>query len=325
MPAISMLFIGLFVLGVGVQVLTYRKEKAVKPKRIVISQSAAFLSMVFFSLITLRPPGPLWWVALLSLGFGGGIVYGGFVQVRAGERGVTMSYTLPWLLTWGALMTLTQLSSVLFRTVPVVIYALAIFNLGVNIGMNARILLGYRSLAAIATAGLAFALLMAPARTAEAQQGYDTALPEVMAGEVDGLAVEVTSAGGVTGDVIRTTFYNELGEPVEVLIPIGVRLKPRTPQTQIMVTAGNELLTVEPGESEFIVKGFCSLHHAGAPKTDDPFSFYGMAEGDFLETLQNVNRAQAFDATGQAAVWAMTDGTDPSYQPGAEDLLAGPW
>lgn len=322
MPAITTIFIGLFVVGVLVQVLTYRKEKAVKPRRIMISQAAAFLSMAIFSLITMRPPGPIWWVVLLSVGFGGGIVYGSFVKVRQGANGVSMSYTLPWLLTWGALMTITQLSAVTFRTVPVIIYGLAILNLGVNIGMNARILLDYRTVAAIATAGLALAVLVGLTPSAEAQEGYDTALPEVMNGEVDGLSVEVLGAGGISGDCIQTVFDNQTGESVKVLIPLGTRLLPESPKTQIMVTAGNELLEVTPGTSEHLVKGFCSLRSSSSPPSGERFSFYEMADEDLIETLRNIHRAQAFDTVGQTAVWAVTDGDDPSYTPGAAELIA---
>jgi len=321
--AISVFFIGLFVVGVVVQVLTYRKEKAVKPRRIVISQAAALLSMLVFSIITLRPPGPIWWVVLLTIGFAAGIGYGTFVNVRAGARGVTMSYTLPWLITWGALMTITQLSSVVFRSVPVLIYGLAILNLGINIGMNARILLGYRTVAAVATAGLALALLagVTPG-PANAQQGYDTALPEVMNGEVDGLSVEVTGSGGITGDCITTSFTNELGEAVTVLIPIGTRLLPETPKTQIMVTAGNEVLEVGPGESEFYVKGFCSLHSAGAPGSGERFSFFEMADEDMLRVLRNIYEAGAFDYTGQEALWYVTDGGDlETMDPAVRELI----
>lgn len=322
MQVISLPFIGLFVIGVLVQVLTYRKEKAVKPKRIVISQSAAFLSMMLFSLVTLRPPGPIWWVVLLSLGFGGGIAYGSFVRVRSGAHGVTMSYTLPWLLTWGALMTVTQLSSVMFRSVPVIIYGLAILNLGINIGMNARILLDYRTVAAIATAGLAVALLVGATPAAEAQDGYDTALPEVMRGEVDGLSVEVLGAGGISGDCIQTVFTNELGEPVTVLIPIGTRLLPEEPQTQIMVTAGDELLSVDPGTTEHLVKGFCSLHSASAPSSGERFSFFEMADEDMLRVLRNIHQAGAFDSIGQQALWYVSDGGDlETMDPAARALL----
>lgn len=147
MQVLALPFVALFIFGVVVQVLTYRKEKAVKPRRIVISQTAALLSMLFFSIVTFRPPGPIWWVVLLSFGFGCGIAYGSLVKVRAGERGVTMSYTLPWLIVWGVLMTLTQLTSIVFSMVPALIYGLAILNLGINIGMNARILIDYRSVA----------------------------------------------------------------------------------------------------------------------------------------------------------------------------------
>lgn len=322
MQMMSLPLIGLFIIGVLIQVLTYRKEKSVKPRRIIISQSAAFLSMVVFSLVTLRPPGPIWWFVLLSLGFGGGIVYGGFVNVRAGARGVTMAYTLPWLLTWGALMTLTQLSSVFFRSVPVLIYGLAILNLGINIGMNTRILLGYRTVAGLATAGLAVALLIAMPVDARAEQQYDTGLPEVMNGEVDGLSVQVLSAGGISGDCVSTVFQNDLGETVVVLIPIGTRLMPETSKTQIMVTAGNELLEVTPGSSSFPIKGFCSLHAASSPQYGKSFSFYEMADDEVIEVLRNINRAGAFNGVGQQAVWCVTDGGDPeTMDPAARELV----
>ena len=172
MQVLALPFVALFIFGVAVQVLTYRKEKAVKPRRIVISQTAALLSMMFFSIVTFRPPGPIWWLVLLSFGFGCGIAYGSFVKVRAGERGVTMSYTLPWLIVWGALMTLTQLTSIVFSMVPALIYGLAILNLGINIGMNARILIDYRtvagSLAALLVLMIVASLALAPVTAEEA-------------------------------------------------------------------------------------------------------------------------------------------------------------
>ncbi|MDA3937468.1 MAG: hypothetical protein PF636_11565, partial [Actinomycetota bacterium] len=157
---ISLVFVALFVLGVAMQVLTFRKERAVRPRRIIFGQAAAFLSMVIFSIITLRPPGPTSWVFLLGLGITGGIFYGRLVKIRTGVDGVKMSYTLPWLIAWGALMTITQLTAIFAQSVPVLIYGLAILNLGINIGMNTRVIVGSRAAAGATVFMLGLALLV---------------------------------------------------------------------------------------------------------------------------------------------------------------------
>jgi len=151
---VSLFFVALFVLGVVVQLRTWRKQRAVRPWMIVLGQAAAFLSMLLFSVLTARPPGPLAWVLLLGLGGAGGLVYGRFVRVTRSVAGVQMGYTLPWVVTWSVLMVLTQLNAALFHRVPVVLYGFAIVNLGLNLGMNASVLRAYRRAAVVATAGL---------------------------------------------------------------------------------------------------------------------------------------------------------------------------
>ena len=71
---VSLFFIALFVLGVVVQLRTWRRLRAVRPWMIVISQGAAFLSMVVFSVLTARPPGAVAWVLLLGLGGAAGLL-----------------------------------------------------------------------------------------------------------------------------------------------------------------------------------------------------------------------------------------------------------
>lgn len=174
---VSLFFVALFVLGVVVQLRTWRKQRAVRPWMIVLGQAAAFVSMLLFSVLTARPPGPLAWVLLLGLGGAGGLVYGRFVRVARSGAGVQMSYTLPWVVTWSVLMVLTQLNAALFHRVPVVLYGFAIVNLGLNLGMNASVLRAYRRAAAVATAGLVLASAL-PLRPAGAAQD---SLPEVPA------------------------------------------------------------------------------------------------------------------------------------------------
>jgi hypothetical protein len=178
---VSLFFVALFVLGVAAQLRTWRKQRAVRPWMIVLSQAAAFVSMVAFSVLTARPPGPLGWVLLLGLGGMFGLVYGRFVRVVRTGKGVRMSYALPWIVTWSVLMVLTQLNAVLFHRVPVVLYGFAIANLGLNLGMNASVLRAYRRAATVAAASLvlgAWALAggTARAQTTEEQAIFDAVL-----------------------------------------------------------------------------------------------------------------------------------------------------
>lgn len=317
---ISLAFIGLFVASVALQVLTFRKERAVKPWRIAVGQSAALVSMVIFSIITLRPPGPLWWLLLLSLGAGGGVVYGSFVKIRSTSAGVLMSYTLPWLITWGALMALTQLTAVFARSVPVFIYALAILNLGINIGMNGHVLVRYRNAATAAAAVIVAALLFgAPGRAVAVEP--DVTLDRVMEGEVDGLSVEVVGKGGHVGKVIEARFTNEAGETFLVYVPVGMKLAPANEKVQTMLTAGNELFEVGPGESAFDIAGFCGESSDSGPGTEDVFSYGGEVDGELLATLQNISREATYTGTAQNAVWHLTDDYSIESNPEAQDLI----
>jgi hypothetical protein len=156
---VSSFFILLFVLGVALQLITWRKQRAVRPWTILLGQAAAFVSMVAFSVLTARPPGPVAWVLLLGTGLLAGLVYGGFVRVVRSRAGIMMGYTVPWILTWAVLMTLTQLFAVFARQVPTVLYGFAVINLGLNIGMNARVLRAYRAAAVAAASALLLGLL----------------------------------------------------------------------------------------------------------------------------------------------------------------------
>ena len=199
---ISLVFVALFVLGVAVQVLTFRKERKVRPRRIIFGQAAAFLSMVIFSVITLRPPGPSAWVFLLGLGFTVGLFYGRLVKLRTGVDGVKMSYTLPWLIAWGALMTLTQLTAIFAQSVPVLIYGLAILNLGINIGLNTRVVVGSRAVAGATVFTLVLALVVALGVGLPGSAVAESVTSEEINGDGTGyLSWEANSAGDAPAEV----------------------------------------------------------------------------------------------------------------------------
>jgi hypothetical protein len=164
----------LFAAGVVLQVITFRRKRPIRPVAIVVGQGASLLGMVAFSLVTQRPPDAVAWVVLLGVGVAAGIWYARLVKVERTPNGTVMSFTLPWLLVWAALMGLTQLFALLRGTVPVLVYGLAIANMGLNLGMNAAVIRRSRGPAspAIAAVLIAGALLSALAVLPASQLAY---------------------------------------------------------------------------------------------------------------------------------------------------------
>ncbi|MCB2223776.1 MAG: hypothetical protein KQH83_06330 [Actinobacteria bacterium] len=230
--AVSLALVALFVFGVVVQLRTWRKAKRVRPVFVVVSQASALLGSIVFSVVTGRPPEAGMWMLLLGAGVVFGLAYGGFVRVERGERGVMMGYTLPWIVTWACLLAVTQLSAVFAQSVPLVIWSLAIVNLGVNLGMNGRILSGYRAalipsgtsvlLVAALVAALAAGLLLGgPAATA--QEAGDSFEFGSVAEVPSDLAFAVVLGGGEFLGGRVTYGSGEGGEPL-VRLEYGVRV-----------------------------------------------------------------------------------------------------
>ena len=152
---------------------------------------------------------------------------------------------------------------------------------------------------------------------------YDYQLQDVTNGNVPGLATLVTGNGPYYGDSIRITFSNNTGQTYHVRVPIGLQLIPANSGVQTMLTAGGETLAVPPGQSSYPIKAFCGEMHDGAPGTSDTFTAGGFVSGDTLQTLEEINRQEAFNSTGQAAVWHHTDGNDITGNDAAEGLAGG--
>ena len=146
LKGLSFLFLGLFVLSVVVMFLTWRKSRAVKPKWIMFGQTAALVSLMAFSLLANDPLGGLWRNFWLVLGFAGGVAYGNMVRVTRSEAGIMMSYTLPYLITWSALLAITQFTTIVSGRVPVVMLGLSVISTGLNFGMNGMVVWKYRKL-----------------------------------------------------------------------------------------------------------------------------------------------------------------------------------
>lgn len=143
---ISLLFMGLFIFGVAIMLLTWRKAKFVKPKWIIFGQVVAFLSIAIFSILARNPIGGLGWLILVVVGLAAGVVYANTVKVQQTARGIMMNYTLPYIITWATLLAITQFVTITSGRVPLITLGLAILNMGLNLGLNGRIVWLYQKI-----------------------------------------------------------------------------------------------------------------------------------------------------------------------------------
>ncbi len=143
MKIISYFFLLLFVLGVVLMLLTWRKAKFVKPKWILFGQIVAFLSLVVFTMLSRNPLGFWGWLLIFLAGLAGGYFYGRTVNVKKSERGIMMNYTLPYVITWGVLLFLTQFLTISTGRVPIIVLGLCVLNTGLNLAMNGQVVWNY--------------------------------------------------------------------------------------------------------------------------------------------------------------------------------------
>ncbi len=143
---LSYFFLILFVLGVVLMLLTWRKAKFVKPKWILFGQIVAVIALVVFTVLSNNPLGRWLWMIIFIAGLAGGYFYGRTVKVQKSERGIMMNYTLPYVVTWGALLFLTQFLTISTGRVPVIVLGLSVLNTGLNLAMNSRVVWSYNRL-----------------------------------------------------------------------------------------------------------------------------------------------------------------------------------
>lgn len=143
MKIVSYFFLLLFVLGVVLMLLTWRKAKFVKPKWILFGQIVAFLSLVVFTKLSQNPLGNWVWMIIFLAGLVGGYFYGRTVKVKKSESGIMMNYTLPYVITWGSLLFLTQFLTISTGRVPIIVLGLSVLNTGLNLAMNSQVVWNY--------------------------------------------------------------------------------------------------------------------------------------------------------------------------------------
>lgn len=143
LKVVSYFFLLLFALGVVLMLLTWRKAKFVKPKWILFGQVVALLALVIFTTLSRNPLGTWVWMLIFAAGLAGGYFYGRAVKVKRSEQGIVMNYTLPYVITWGALLFLTQFLTISTGRVPVVVLGLSVLNTGLNLAMNGQVVWNY--------------------------------------------------------------------------------------------------------------------------------------------------------------------------------------
>jgi len=146
LKVVSYFFLLLFALGVVLMLLTWRKAKFVKPKWILFGQVVALLALVIFTTLSRNPLGTWVWMLIFAAGLAGGYFYGRTVKVNKSEKGIMMNYTLPYVITWGALLFLTQFLTISTGRVPVVVLGLSVLNTGLNLAMNGQVVWNYAQL-----------------------------------------------------------------------------------------------------------------------------------------------------------------------------------
>lgn len=163
------------------------------------------------------------------------------------------------------------------------------------------------------------ALVVASPTTALAD---DIDIRDVMDGKVEGLTVQVNGSGlGYYGDSLRATFVNTTDQPMRVKVPIGLRFLPNDRGVQTMISAGDEIIVVPPGDSESLLKAFCGEMNDSAPGAADVFTSGELVTGDLLSTVRNLNQEGRFDSTGNNAVWKFTDDLSLEGDPEAQRLV----
>ena len=54
-----------------------------------------------------------------------------------------MNYTLPYVVTWGVLLFLTQFLTISTGRVPIIVLGLSVLNTGLNLAMNGQVVWNY--------------------------------------------------------------------------------------------------------------------------------------------------------------------------------------
>lgn len=349
---IGWLSIPLTLLSVIYMVVTWRRQRRLSSRSlwVPILVSAVAL-LVYVGLIGLDPsPVTTWLPFLVAVGVGVFIGHGTPVEF---VDGAAVAARNPWsFLVWAGSFTATQLVALLAPGSTEAMLSLLFAATGLTVGEQLALVstrsnvLGAARRAATAAAAVfvvavAFGAIMSP-RTGRAAE-VDLTLGEV-AGmtmndgfETDpraGVKVDITGTpeGTYSGPSIDVTIANDTADTLRIRVPVGTKLYPANVATQTMLTAGNEVIVVPPGQVVTKrIQAYCGEPHDGVPTTADTFTVGETETGPTQRTLEAITEHQdeildpssgltTFDA--QRIVWMRRvpeeyeplDESDPAYK-----------
>ena len=118
----------------------------------------------------------------------------------------------------------------------------------------------------------------------------------------------VNTTGHYTGKSIKLTLTNNSNSSIEIMVDLGMILKPDNPAFQPLVLAGEEELTLKShGTDDIDVEVFCDNAVKACPLAELHYSYLRICGEELYKVLQYVHGHSLFDHLGQAAVWSITN------------------
>lgn len=148
-----------------------------------------------------------------------------------------------------------------------------------------------------------------------------------------------SAAGGFGGDDtldVTLTLENRTDAAIVLAVPRGALFETEDEAEQTAVTVGpvdevaatvktgvDPTITVEPGEHEFQLAGFCAQHLDSGPNDVVPMTWAGVAEEPLTTVLTNIAKTEPTTEAAQHAVWWVTDVPVLPVPSEVEPLLEG--
>ena len=349
---IGWLSIPVTVLSVIYMVVTWRRQHRLSSWSLwapILVSVAALL--VYVGLIGVDPSPVRGWLPFF-VAIGLGLWLGHSTAVELSE-GAPLAARNSWsFLVWAGSFTATQLVALLAPGSTEAMLSLLFAATGLTVGeqlalvsTRANVLGAARRAGAAAAAVfvvvVAFGAMTSP-RTGTAAD-IDTTLGKVAGVTTNdgyttdprpGVAVDIkgTPEGTYSGPSLDVTIANDTADTLKVRVPVGTKLYPDNAGTQTMLTAGNEVIVVPPGEVVTKrIQAYCGEPHDGPPSDRDTFTVGETETGRTQRSLEAIleNQDEILDpSTGltttdaQRVVWTNRfpeeyeplDESDPAYK-----------
>ena len=177
-----------------------------------------------------------------------------------------------------------------------------------------------------------FGMVIIPSDDARAQSAwslYDAAAQGYVSvyaqGDYEGESAYVnleTGDGIFFGECIEMTVSNELSVALEIEVNLGRQLICQESGIQNMVVTEEYSFTLDADRTiSFTVNAMCMNMYEDAPVYGVYYDLGSLASGQVLGAVNQISSSDSQDASGQCALWAVTDSADGDYlrQYGATD------